>query len=325
MSLMETTPTPMAMTQALPRCQPLFIVGYPRSGTTLLLHMLLGSGEFPVYPFTETHFYSHHFRRYGKLSNDARRSRFLAAVSEADWVKSTRMPITEIVRLWERRGATYGEFLRVVMDVMAASQGKSHWVEKTPWHILYLREIQRDFPEARFIHIVRDPRDTCLSVWKAGWIGGRIADFAAFALSWQWYVRRGTAFMTDNRDIGITIRYEDLVTEPSAVLGSVNRLLGTSMELESIVRSQTGVLTRSNTSHAQSMKGISSAAVGRWRESDQVHKLEVVDALAGRTMRAHGYKPRVVSKLFNVGAPPARLSYSGYRGLRQMAFPAVRR
>ncbi len=53
-----------------------------------------------------------------------------------------------------------GDFLRIVMDEVARSQGVDRWVDSTPTNVPHMLRINRDFPQAKFIHIIRDPRDS---------------------------------------------------------------------------------------------------------------------------------------------------------------------
>jgi hypothetical protein len=98
--------------------------------------------------------------------------------------------------------------------------GKPVWAEKTPWNIRVIGRFIESFPDARVIHIVRDPRDVILSLarkrrsrrwlrWASTWL----ASVAAI----QPYRARANV---------IEIRYEDLCTEPASTLRQVCEFLG---------------------------------------------------------------------------------------------------
>lgn len=301
--------------------RPVFIVGYPRSGTTLLLHFILSSGDFPSYDFSETHFYSHYFRRYGDVSRIGPRSRFLEAISKADWIHSAPFEIDRVVEVSEERGFGYGSFLRAYMDLLAAEQGKNRWVEKTPWHSLYLDRIVEDFPDAQFIHIVRDPRDVCLSVTGAGWAASTRSRAARIALSWSYHVERVRKAGLDSL---LSFRYEDLIGSPKSVLASLNTFLGTEMELGSIVERSQGVMSQSNTSHSDAVSGLSNTPVGRWVSSDRPDLMDTVERLAGQEMRNWNYEARV-SRWTSLPCSLAARCYAMQKGAKRGLFPLVRR
>jgi len=59
-------------------------------------------------------------------------------------------------------------FVYLITDVLKYSS-KSHFVEDNTWNLLYLNEIKEILPEAKFIHVVRDPRDVVVSLKNQRW------------------------------------------------------------------------------------------------------------------------------------------------------------
>jgi hypothetical protein len=140
-----------------------FVVGCPRSGTTLLQTMLAAHPD--VVSFPETHY----FRSVWGRSFPWRRSRVVSPRAAAltldklmDWTGSTR-PRPRVPRHWPFFGAYARAFVRVV-DGACVDQGGAMWVEKSPVHLRVRAEIVRSVPRARFVHIVRDGRDVVASI-----------------------------------------------------------------------------------------------------------------------------------------------------------------
>ena len=169
--------------------KPLFIVGFPRSGTTLLLHIIRASQEYPSYDFDETHYYSHYYLRYGNLSKLRQRRRLLEDITMSAWFRQSGLGKQEFLNKIDEDGLTYHGALSSFMELIATKQGKTRWLEKTPWHILYLNEIAGSYPSAKFIYIVRDPRSVVLSVHKAGWATGITKNQLRVAAAWRWHDR----------------------------------------------------------------------------------------------------------------------------------------
>ena len=115
------------------------------------------------------------------------------------------------------------------MDVAAAitdlyaryahERGKPRYGDKTPANVLYVELLAAAFPQARFLHIVRDGRDVVPSLMEMHFGPDR---FGAAALFWRDRVTRGRA---GGRRVGADryreIRYEDLVAEPEPVLRDI--------------------------------------------------------------------------------------------------------
>jgi sulfotransferase family protein len=151
-----------------------FVVGCPRSGTTLVQAMLASHPE--VFSFPETHFFS-------KL-----RGRF---ASDPGWVASPRPAWRELKRLARSLGvedrsrltpwhlafvarAHERAFVRVV-DEACLQAGKKLWVEKSPIHLHFIEEIASVMPDARFIHVLRNGKRVVSSFYRLcltdpGWV-----------------------------------------------------------------------------------------------------------------------------------------------------------
>ena len=79
--------------------------------------------------------------------------------------------------------------------------------------------IKKDFPDALFVHIIRDPRDIALSLDKRGWTRPlpwhRDKALIAAGLYWEWIVRKGRKLGSKLGRNYLEIRYEDLVKLPA--------------------------------------------------------------------------------------------------------------
>jgi hypothetical protein len=118
-----------------------------------------------------------------------------------------------------------------IMSAAAKEQSKTRWAEKTPENILAVPFLYRLFPDAKFVHIVRDGRDVAISTSQASWKriafeGQRIRNNYHNALRrWVAWI---TQFLRDAESLGLTfftLRYEDLVLEPPDRLKDLLRFL----------------------------------------------------------------------------------------------------
>ena len=131
----------------------MLVLGVRRSGTTLLRVMLDRNPALAVPD--ESYFVPTLARRHGDrpdldaFVDDLRRLRTIV-----EW----ELDPAEI-RARLRPGATLGEAVSAVYEAYAARRGKERWGDKTPMYMQHLPLLERLFPDARFVHLIRDGRD----------------------------------------------------------------------------------------------------------------------------------------------------------------------
>ena len=208
-----------------------FVVGCPRSGTTLLQRMLDAHPMLAV--ANDTHFIPQ------VISKVRTEDETLLTPERVEFVRSyKRFPRLgvddDVVDQAAERSATYPEFVSELYTEMARAQGKPLSGEKTPDYVRCIPLLHRLFPDARFVHIIRDGRDVALSTlqWANEKKGpGRFElwqeqPLAVCALWWAWQVGSGRR---DGARIGaehyFELCYEDLTAEPETQLQLVSEFL----------------------------------------------------------------------------------------------------
>jgi hypothetical protein len=219
-----------------------FIVGCPRSGTTLLQRILDCHPMVAITP--ETHWIPRWYEKTGAkgIRPDGTVSRKLVRKLLA-FPRFRELGINqgELESLIEPRGTvSYSRFVSALFDLYGAKRGKRLVGDKTPGYARNLDTLHALWPEAKLIHLIRDGRDVCLSVlsWQRakGWTAGQgLARFSAWAESpvcaaalwWDWHVRLA-------REVGLAfepgvyteLRYEALVADPPGVCRRLCAFLG---------------------------------------------------------------------------------------------------
>jgi hypothetical protein len=199
----------------------IFLVGCPRSGTTLV-QSLLAAGE-GVTSFTESHFFD---RVLGAPPLDRRvvgdaRARLQAFRAENDLDEP--LPAGVLERANESPEAAARAFA-AVLDAAAAGRGCGCWVEKTPDHLFRIGAIRRFLPDAEFVHVVRAPEPTVRSLVRASRDWGKPRSGLAFALKWLTCVRLTARWR--GRHGHHVVFYEDLVAAPEEQARSLYDALG---------------------------------------------------------------------------------------------------
>lgn len=294
---------------------PVFVLGSPRSGTTLLYHMLLSSGNFAVYR-AETHVFNLIVPRFGDLSSAGNKRRLLDV-----WLPSYQFRASGLdARQFEvkimnecRSGA---DFLRIMMAEIARKQGVPRWAECTPDHLLYLEQIKREFPDAKIIHMIRDGRDVALSYAQQHWIRplpwDRRHELPISGLYWEWMVRRGREQGRRVTSGYMEVRFEDLVTEPRRVLPEISEFIQHTLDYDQIQKAGVGSVSRPNTSFEGEMGTDGFNPVGRWKEKLSPEELEMLEALIGECLTDFGYSRATVDNARGLEAARLRAFYLRY-------------
>lgn len=202
-----------------------FIVGSPRSGTTYLQRLIAS------HPGAVTGQESNVIEYVGPL---VRRWNAEARMRDGRGGVGLGCYFTEV----EFRAAVHG-FLAVLLRPMVMNLPPGGvFVEKTPQHVLYLAELNELLPEARIIHLLRDPREVVASLlaasrsWGRGWAPRGVV---RASLLWRRCVQAAReARRSVPADRFLEVRYEDLVAAPGTVLRSVMEFLHLSWGEEDI-------------------------------------------------------------------------------------------
>jgi hypothetical protein len=268
---------------------PVFVIGCSRSGTTLLYHMLLSSGNFAVYRM-ESMIFTLLEPRFRPLSRPRNKRRMLDAWYNTRLYERSGLEPSEIEPRIMAECRNGGDFLRIIMEEMSRKQGVERWAETTPEHLLYMRRIKETIPNALIIHVIRDGRDVALSWEKLSqirrfpWDRKRAA--MAAGIYWEWIVNEGRRA---GRTLGgdyLEVRYEDLVLKPIEVLRNLEPFIAHNLDYERITRVAIGSVSAPNTA----FKGDRRNPVGRWMTELTRPELATFEALVGGTLEQLGYE-----------------------------------
>jgi hypothetical protein len=272
----------------------IIIVGRGRSGTTLLRAMFDSHPSLAIPP--ESHFLVTLARaaRAFRWDRGFSSERFAAALN-AHWGFRGWGLDEEVVRstLTAARPATYSEAVRAIFQRYATDRGKTRYGEKTPMNVLHMRKLASLFPEARFIHLIRDGRDVALSYRDAEFGTNSIGESAVF---WRRFVTRGRR---DGHRLGPAryreVRYEDLVRDPEPVLRSLCSFVDLPFD---------GAMMRYFERADDVMEGIDhrsqhgsvylppTQGLRDWRRDMAPDEVELFESIAGRLLAELGYELR---------------------------------
>ena len=290
--------------------KPIFIVGNSRSGTTLMGSIFGLNPE--VFTFEELHFFGTLWSqsdRHTKLtSNQAEAlTAKLLAIQDEDVIshKDPKLFTEEaktVVNNIELQSYTATDILQAFLTYIAEKNNKSIPCEQTPRNVLYIAELLELFPHCHIINMVRDPRDVLLSQkykWKIRFLGASNipyreairawTNYHAITISKLWNVAVNSAAKYDS-DRLITIRFEDLITQPEKIIRQVCEFAELEFAPEMLQVSQSEGGVSSHKKIAPGQKGIDSKATGKWKKGG-LSKTEVYlcQQITKENMQRHNY------------------------------------
>ncbi len=213
-----------------------FIVGFPRSGTTLLRLILDAHSELAItheagfIPVTSNLTNPRSRMFYKRLKSAAKHGSWANSLREEFYRTLTQMNNwndfhvpSETFRqaLIQIEPFTVSEGLRAFFQFYAARFNKPRCGDKTPFYNQYLGNIENVLPEAHFIHIIRDGRDAALSGKGLPFVAD---DFEAIGREWSKQILITRRQSRACRHY-LEIRYEDLILETTAILQKICRFI----------------------------------------------------------------------------------------------------
>lgn len=270
-----------------PPSPPVIVLGVSRSGTTLLKQMLDRHPQLAI-P-TESYFLPQLWDRHGERPD---REAFLADLERLPRIGEWGVTRADVEQHLPD-GAGFAEAVQSVYRAYAEARRKRRFGDKTPSYMQRLDVLEHAFPDARYLHLIRDGRDAALSFLamsrKPRFNPARPRSIGSFAAQWRHEVEGARRF---GRDHGPgryhEIRYEDLVADPRATLGEACDFLGLEFDaamLDYHQEAEAGTL-RDHPRLAEPP----TPGLRRWRDQMPPREVECFEALAGDLLTEFGYE-----------------------------------
>lgn len=271
---------------------PVFIVGAPRSGTTMLQYILDDLPNLSM-PTGESHFIVPLYRNqaaYPDIDTPAGMRRLLQTLHDfnAEFLDTdlhgVKFDVDTLATAFLNEGrSSVRDVISGIFEHNARGIGKTRWGDKTPYYALHLDKLIEWWPDARIIHLVRDGRDVALSLF------GRRHDFSAYnvyyaAQYWQKYVdvcrEQGKKLPVGQY---LELRYEDVLNDQGAAMRTVCDFIGEPLPPEA-----PGARTDIDEASRQ-LKTVNRNNQEKWRRTLNAWQIRVFESEAGATLQQSGY------------------------------------
>ncbi len=273
---------------------PIFVVGMPRSGTTLLASLLSAHSAIAVGP--ETNYFSRVWKPLAR--GPGFRDWDVIEATMVQWFKKPTLQPMNLPRqqlldtfraAWERGKLTHRFILSHIMEQHAEKRGRAIWGEKTPEHFMYVPAIKRVFPDARIVAIIRDPRDVHLSLLEVPWNRGNAFNHA---FQWRQYQVLSHRYKTFYKDDYLTTRFEDLITDPRSEMKRVAADLQLSFEDNMLVRYRQEPLfdPKQEPWKQRTTTAIDASNAYKWRTRMADEEIGIFSFVCGSYLKRHGYE-----------------------------------
>lgn len=296
---------------------PIFIIGHPKSGTSLLTALLDGHPQLCVVP-EETNYYKTVWPKIKSIHSQFRLNKrektervINSVIEKSDFWRffktdacediSGNIPYQDLskekfkvclaqkitsINSQHRRGillAVFSAFAETLLN-HNGNPDLSSYVEKTPDHTWHLPAIIEDFPTAKFLFVFRDPRDNYTSYKKKH-------------IDWLTPVRFSKAWLSALSEAEklspnqcYFVKYEELVTTPISVLEHICDHLSINFDQILLQPTKLGLDWYGNSMFGGRKQGIQGNSIGRFTSYQPAEEILIVEQITQAKAFQHGYE-----------------------------------
>jgi len=285
-----------------------FIIGRPRSGTTLL-RTLLDAHPNVIVP-TECPFILQLYKRYNKISNPDKKTIDKIIIDlQKVWLFNYIKIDVELLKksLYEYSGnINYLTLCKIIILHYTAAFPKEKIIlvgDKNPVYAYKFKKTYKIFEnECKYIQIIRDPRDQIISLRN---LKMEIPITSTVAKNWAYADITFNYIAKKNKDNFMTVKYEDLVTEPEKKLKEVNDFLDIPYnsdvlkfhEKKEEYKKQFSEKLLKN-GHKSLLNPIKPDKIGLWKNKLTTKEKEIIELITEKQLRLYGYETIEIRKPF---------------------------
>lgn len=267
---------------------PILIGGLERTGTSLIFALLASHPRIAM--TRRTNWWTYFDGRFGDLAHDGALDAILDEMRRYRRHRKLQLDFERLARDFRAGERSYCRLFDLMESQHAERAGRPRWGDKSLHTERYADRVLECFPDARILHMIRDPRDRYASVLKR-WRSQRGGVGSATA-AWLASLKLGRRNVERHPDSYRLLLYEDLVRDPEREMRAICEFIGEPYD-ESMLGMSGAADFRDaggNSSFGRFSAGeISPRSIGRFREVLSPRQVAFVQHAAGSEMRALGY------------------------------------
>lgn len=264
-----------------------FIGGAQRSGTTLLRNMLTAHSAVAI---PEESWFIH--GTYQELARHGRPDDVHLGwrlIRERPGFIQWQLPPARVEELLESVPPhSYADLVRSLFAAYARSRGKPHAGDKTTGNALRFLWLAEMFPSSRFVHVLRDPREACMSLAVQPFNRGGLVGAAR---SWRRHVSRARAAADRLGPRLLEVRYASVVRDPQAELERLCRFLGLAFDPAMLCYGASADVLPSHDLDTRAREPLQEN-VRPWQQELTADEISLIEFIAGELMDEVGYPRR---------------------------------
>ena len=266
---------------------PVFISGLERSGTSLLFALLASHPNLAM--TRRTNLWTYFFNQFGDLSHTENLDRCLAKMMRYKRLVVLKPDAARIRREFLQGERSYGRLFEILQRLHAERLGKPRWGDKSLNTDRFADQILAAYPQARILHIIRDPRDRYASS-RTRWQSMKGLAGAATAM-WLSSVNRAQRNQRKHPDRYLIVRYESLTSQPEATLRRICSFIGEEYSTQMLEMRGAKKFRDAggNSSYGTRRTAVTRDSIGRFRQVLSKSEIAFMQACAGARMVAFDY------------------------------------
>jgi hypothetical protein len=280
---------------------PFFIVGAPRSGTTLLAVLLDRHSNISIGP--ETQFYTEFIPRNWANQKPESYEQLVDSALASKRIVDFGLDRDQLLRHFMIYELSPANLLLSIMEVHAIRNSKLHPGEKSPMHINYVPAILDQFPGAKVICVLRDGRDVVRSLLKVPWAMPRNPRrLHLFCLRWNDAVEKTIHYeRTLPSDRFMNVRFEDIIRQPRPALEKICDFIGEEFEPTQLETAQSSNIIPhwEQKWKNKAEETLDIRRIEAWRKSSDQKQIWIMNSMMGTMLERMGYSDTKLD-----GCPP---------------------
>lgn len=273
---------------------PIFVVGAPRSGTTLL-QLIIGTHS-NLFSLPETHYFTFVNQNVKMIKNNS--STFsnilFDALEKKPMLLFRKNEKCNIIKAIGREKTEKNILEQIILEYKTKhSLGGNRWVEKTPRHVNHLNEIFFSWPDAKVINVFRDPRGSISSFHHLKKFKTKKDNYLdIFMRIFKW--KKCISSAIEYKNSIFTIRYEDLIDDTEYYTRKIMEFIGEEFEERQITDFNKNYKTSTINEEKHKKLTKTNKIINRkaiWKERLEINEVYCIELLCSKEMKMLGYKP----------------------------------